>query len=115
MSHLTYVPPERRRHQRTLLGMMLHGIRLDPDGGDVQDTLHMTDISVSGMGALSDRWLYPGQRIVLCLPVHPEGGRRNLYATIVRCQRLQDGFTVGMEFDRVAVDSAANMALTAAA
>lgn len=100
MRTLQFIPPDRRRHPRTQLRMMLHGIRLDPDGGDVRDTLHMLDISRSGMGAMADRWLQPGQRIVLCLPLHPDGGRRNMYATVVRCQRAQDSFHLGLEFDR---------------
>ena len=102
MRTIHYAPLERRRHTRTRLSMMLHGIRLEPEGGDVQDTLHMVDISRGGMGALTDRCLYPGQRIVLCLPLHPDGGRRNMYATVVRCQKTKDGFRVGLEFDRVA-------------
>ena len=98
--------PERRRHPRTHLTMMLHGIRLDPDGGDVHDTLRMTDISRSGLGAVADRWLYPGQKVVLCLPLHPDGGRRNIYSTVIRCQKVRDGHSVGLEFDRVSLDAA---------
>jgi len=86
--------------------MTLHGIRLDPDGGDVYDTLQMQDISRSGMGAVSDRWLYPGQKIVLCLPTHPSSGRRNLAATVVRCQKAQDGYGIGLEFDHGSLNSA---------
>jgi len=108
MSVLRYQPLERRRHPRTRLRMMLHGIRLDPDGGDVRDTLLMVDISRGGMGAVADRWLYPGQRILLCLPLHPDGGRRNLYATVIRCQKVRDGFRVGLEFDHVALGMSAD-------
>lgn len=100
------VMPERRRHPRTQLTMMLHGIRLDPDGGDVQNTLRMKDISRGGLGAVADRWLYPGQKVVLCLPLHPDGGRRNIYSTVIRCQGARDGYSVGLEFDRVSLDAA---------
>jgi len=103
MNKVGYFPPERRRHPRTRLSMMLHGIRFDPDGGDVRDTLHMVDISRSGMGAKSDRCLYPGQRIVLSLPLRPDGGRRNLYATVIRCRKDQQGYHVGLEFDHAAL------------
>jgi len=90
---------ERRRHARTQLQMTLNCIRLDPEGGDVMDTLHMVDISRSGLGAISDRPYYPGQRIVLCLPLSPNGGRRNMYARVIRCRPDQDGYRIGLQFD----------------
>ena len=110
-----YHPPERRRHPRSRLKMMLHGIRLDPEGGDVQDTLQMTDISRCGMGALADRWLYPGQRIVLCLPLHPDGGRRNIYATVIRCGKGRDGYGVGLEFDHASLGASVGFETVTAA
>jgi hypothetical protein len=79
--------------------MTLHGIRLDPDGGDVVDTFHTVDISRSGMGVISSRAYYPGQRIVLCLPTVGGGGRRNVCATVVRCRPGEEGFHVGVKFD----------------
>lgn len=92
-------PLERRRHPRTLLAMTLGCIRLDPDGGDVVDSLHMRDISRGGLGAYSTRPHYPGQRIVLNLPIPAGGGRRNVYATIVRCRQDDEGYSVGFAFD----------------
>lgn len=80
--------------------MRLRGIRLDPDGGDVVDMLEMTDISRSGLGAKGERGFYPGQRMVLCLPLSETGGRRSIYATIVRCRPTDEGsYRVGLEFD----------------
>jgi len=90
---------ERRRHARTHLQMNLPCIRLDPDGGDVADSLQMYDISRSGIGAYCNRPFYPGQRIVLCLPLTGETGRRNIYASIVRCRPELEGYRVGMEFE----------------
>lgn len=107
MHTVRYSLPERRRHPRTRLQMLLHGIRLDPDGGDVCDMLEMVDISRSGLGAVADRWLYPGQRIVLTLPLHADGGRRNLPATVVRCGKDHQGYRVGLEFDRASVGARA--------
>jgi len=95
--------------------MTLHGIRLDPDGGDVHDTLQMKDISRSGMGAVADRWLYPGQKIVLCLPVHPDAQRKNITATVVRCQKQQEGYRVGLEFDHVGQHSSVGVSHAVAA
>jgi len=99
MTQTQDVIAERRRHPRTQLQMTLSCIRLDPDGGDVLDTLHMVDISRSGLGAFSDRPYYPGQRIVLCLPLSPNGGRRNIYASVVRCRQDQEGYRLGLRFD----------------
>jgi len=79
--------------------MTLGCVRLDPDGGDVVDSLSMRDISRGGLGAYSSRPYYPGQRIVLNLPVPADGGRRNVYATIVRCRQEDDVYSVGFAFD----------------
>jgi hypothetical protein len=85
--------------------MTLQGIRLDPDGGDVVDALHMVDISRSGMGAHTERSFYPGQRIVLCLPLSDQGGRRNIYATVIRCNKKDEKFRVGLEFDTTSLNT----------
>ncbi|MFA6133620.1 MAG: PilZ domain-containing protein [Phycisphaerae bacterium] len=94
-------PAERRRHPRTHIRMSLRCIRLDPDGGDVTDTLDMMDISRGGMGARCERSFYPGQRIVLALPLAGERGRRNVYATVVRCRPDAEGYNLGLEFEPV--------------
>ena len=99
MSRSSYQPVDRRRHARTRLQMMLGCIRLDPDGGEVVDSLQMVDISRGGMGAFSERPYYPGQRIVLSLPLPNDLGRRNIYATITRCRHHSDDYHVGFEFD----------------
>ena len=96
---------ERRRHARTHLHMLVRAIRLEPDGGDVVDDLRMQDISKSGIGALSDRAYYPGQRIIVCLPLSTNKGRRTIYATIRRCRQVEDGYSLGMEFDSVSIGS----------
>jgi len=95
--------------------MMLHGIHLDPDCRDVQDTLQMVDISRSGMGAITDRWLYPGQRILLSLPLRSDGGRRNVAATVVRCHKVREGYHVGLEFDTQALGEATGYTAAVAA
>jgi len=79
--------------------MKLQCIRLDPDGGDVVDFLETIDISRGGLGAMCDRPFYPGQRILICLPLTSMGGRRNIYATVVRCRQEEQGYSVGVEFD----------------
>ena len=100
MNTYTATSTERRRHPRTALRMSLRCIRLDPDGGDVSDSLDMTDISRSGMGAICERAFYPGQRILLNLPAGQDRGRRNIYAAVVRSQPVREGHRVGLEFDR---------------
>ena len=90
---------ERRHYPRTHLQMKIQCVRLDPDGGDVVDTLETVDISRRGIGAISDRAFYPGQRLLLCMPLTSMSGRRNIYATVVRCRREEEGHSVGIEFD----------------
>jgi hypothetical protein len=99
MENFGFYPPERRRHHRTRLQMVLQAVRLDPESGDVQDQLAMTDISRSGMGAMSDKPFYPGSRLVLWLPMHSDGRRRSVYGTVVRCNKAREGFSIGLEFD----------------
>jgi hypothetical protein len=115
MNTWRYYPAERRRHQRTQLRMTLHGINLDPEAGTSQDTLEMVDISRGGLGANADRYMYPGQKIVLCLPLHPDGGRRNIYATVVRCGRVTESYRVGLQFDHVAMGASVGFAPATAA
>ena len=109
------MPLERRRHPRTLVQMTLRGVRLDPEEGELIDTLHMVDISRAGMGALLDRGVYRGQRFVLCLPVSGQTGRRNIYATVVRCRATEDGYRVGLQFDSASVGAWCGVAATVTA
>jgi hypothetical protein len=83
--------------------MVLRGVRLDPEEGEILDTLRMVDISRGGMGAFVDRTAYPGQRFVLCLPLSEKSGRRNIYATVMRCRQSESGCRVGLRFDNAAV------------
>ena len=94
---------ERRRHPRTQMSMSAYCIRLDPDGGDVTDRIDVVDISRSGIGAISSRPFYPGQRVVLCLPRGQDGGHRNINASIVRCRHRTEGYHIGLEFDPAAI------------
>ena len=106
---------ERRRYQRTQVQMAVNCVRLDRDGGDVVDTIHIVDISQGGMGAVSDRAFYPGQRVVLELPLTADGGRRNIHATIVRCRHRNEGFRVGLQFDASVISTWAGQSAVAVA
>lgn len=94
---------ERRRHPRTRLSVSANCIRLDPDGGDVTDRIDVIDISRSGLGAVSARPFYPGQRLVVSLPRWHCGGQRSVYASIVRCRQQTEGYRIGLEFDPMAI------------
>lgn len=95
--------PERRRHPRVLVQMPLRCIRLDPANVDVVDTLHTLDISRSGLGAHTDRAYYPGQRILLDMPMSETHGRRRIYASVKRCSQDSQGYRVGLKFDSVII------------
>lgn len=108
-------PAERRRHPRTQLNASITGIRLDPDGGDVIEDLHMVDLSRGGMGAISGHAYYRGQRLVVCLPGMENGGRRNMYATVVNSRQTEEGYRVGFAFDCASLASACFVGARAAA
>jgi hypothetical protein len=100
-----------------MVQMLLRGVRLDPEEGEILDTLRMVDISRGGMGAYLNRPAYPGQRFILRLPLSETTGRRNVYATVIRCRQTEDGCRVGLRFDNVSVGSwcGVSTAITAAA
>jgi len=106
---------ERRRHPRMLMDATLNCICLDPDAVDVVNCLQTVDISRGGMGALSPRAFYPGERLILSVPLSPGSGRRNLYASIVRSRydAETDGHRVGLAFDNGAVGASRGIDLTA--
>jgi hypothetical protein len=106
---------ERRRHQRLHLQIKMQCIRLDPEDGDVVDTLETLDISKSGLGALSNRPYYPGQRLLICMPLSSTSGRRNVYGTVIRCRQVEEGYHLGVQFDSVAMGAFANGPAVAAA
>jgi c-di-GMP-binding flagellar brake protein YcgR len=89
--------------------MRLSGIRLDPDG-DLVENLQMLDISRGGMGAFCERAFYPGQRIVLCLPLTGDRGRRNVYAAVVRSAEMKGGYRVGLQFDPASAANSCSVA-----
>ena len=108
---------ERRRHPRTKMETTLRSICLDPAAVDIVSTLETVDISRGGVGAMSLRSFYPGQRVVLCLPLAGGLGNRNLYATVVRSRfdAQQQGYRVGMEFDGAAMGAALGLDVAMAA
>ncbi|MGA2266401.1 MAG: PilZ domain-containing protein [Phycisphaerae bacterium] len=100
MSAQKILPAERRRHPRAFMQIKLRCVRLDPDGENVLDFIHAIDISRSGIGVISSRPFYPGQRILLCLPQTETTGQRNICASVIRSRLAEDKYHVGLEFDR---------------
>ena len=99
-------PAERRRFPRTQVSMSVQAIVLDPDSGDMVEHLDMVDISRGGIGATCSRPLYPGSRVLLRMPA-PGLGVRRLCATIRRCQKTDNGYLLGIEFEHPMVSLAA--------
>jgi len=98
MTRSTFVT-ERRMYPRTQVRMPVQAIRLDPDGGDLVHRMEMIDISRGGMGVLSGRAFYPGQRMVLQMPA-PGMGVRSICAVVRRCRRDGEQYRLGIQFDR---------------
>lgn len=91
-------------------------IRLDPHDVDVIDEVDMVDLSRSGVGAVTEKWYYPGQKVVVCLPADSEYGKRQLKATVRRClSRHAEGFRIGLEFDNSSLGSWSSLSVTAMA
>lgn len=107
---------ERRRHSRASVHMDVRCIRLDPHEGDVIDKVDMVDLSRSGVGAVSDNWYYPGQKVVVCLPAAAERGNRQIQATVRRClSRQEEGYRIGLEFDRNSLNTWSSLSTRATA
>ncbi len=80
--------------------MAIHCVRLDPGGTSVLDQLEMFDMSRSGIGAVSDQSYYPGQRVMVRLPLSRASGARHMYARVVRCRPSREGgYEIGLEFE----------------
>ena len=97
---------ERRRHSRASVHVGVRCIRLDPHEGGVIDQVDMVDLSRSGVGAVSEKWYYPGQKVVVCLPADSLHGKRQMQATVRRClSRHEEGYRIGLEFDQNSLTS----------
>ena len=91
---------ERRKHPRTRVHLPLQCIRMEPDGPSVLDRLEAVDISRGGLGAITQQRYYPGQRVVVRLPVMRTNGDRHMFAKVVRCRPLRDeGYRVGLQYE----------------
>jgi len=118
MTALDRYPHERRLYPRTQVQMRIQVLRLDPNEGDLVDQIQMVDISRGGIGAISNKPFYPGQRLVMKLPA-PGMDVRSLCGVVRRCDRRGEQFMVGVEFDHpiaslcVDHDSAAATAVAA--
>jgi len=76
----------------------------------------MVDLSRSGVGAVSDNWYYPGQKVVVCLPAAAERGNRQIQATVRRClSRQEEGYRIGLEFDRNSLNTWSSLSTRATA
>lgn len=111
-------PRERRLYPRTQVQMTVQVLRMEPNGGDLVDQIQMVDISRGGIGAMTDRAFYPGQRLVLKLPA-PGMDVRSICGTVRRCHRRGEQHMIGVEFDHpiasLCVDSESSSVAAAAA
>jgi len=62
-------------------------------------SLEMTDISDTGLGAISRDILPTGATIALFMPPHGSEPGLDRRGTIVRCRQRSDGHEVGIDFD----------------
>jgi hypothetical protein len=71
----------------------------------------MIDISRGGVGAMSRRSHYPGQKVLMKLPA-PGLGVRNVCGAVRRCSKVGDEYRLGIEFERPLASLAAEVPAT---
>jgi hypothetical protein len=99
---------EKRRHPRVHAHIEVQALQVGQRGRSRLDCLRMTDISRTGMGAICERPMEPGERMVLYLPIREPSGRRSLYATVRRCRPMGGDcgkYRLGLEFDPGSTDA----------
>ncbi len=94
---------ERRTAQRRpSSGTVTAVCTTDPEGERRRriTTLHLRDVSDTGMGALCEHPLTRGTRVALLIPPHgPESGF-DVFGEVVRCKPAHRGYEIGIALDQ---------------
>jgi hypothetical protein len=93
---------ERRVFPRQEVRMEVQGRRLDHSLAALQDPrlqLHLRDLSVGGLSAMSERPVNEGEHLSVICP--PRNGKQawNAFGRVIRCEPSSMGYRVAMEFD----------------
>jgi hypothetical protein len=86
----------REDHRRILARRMDHSLdaRRQPDL-----FLAMNDLSIGGVGAISDVALKPGEHVAVFVAGNDRGASWHMPGQVVRCQPSATGYRLGIAFD----------------
>jgi hypothetical protein len=93
---------ERRMFPRKEVNAQVRGVRLDntvPARRMPWLSLHLRDLSIGGLSAISPAQLERGERITVSFPENGPLPRWDAYGRVVRCEKSALGYRVAVEFD----------------
>lgn len=93
---------DRRLFPRTESRLHVQGFRLDHTVEARQHphlSLDLCDISLGGIGALSDMPLHKGEQVTISFPQTSRGMGWDAYGRVIRCQPSGTGYRVAVEFN----------------
>jgi PilZ domain len=92
---------DRRRFQRSVVGMPVQAIRpINPPEDPTRVIgLHVLNVSRGGVGAISQANLASEEPVVLFFPPLGPGRGRDTRGQVVRCEQCDDHYAVGIAFD----------------
>jgi hypothetical protein len=95
---------DRRNFQRTENSARVEGHRMDHSVAARREpklTLHLRDISMGGLSALSPAPLQQGEQVTVVFPRQGLVGGWDATGRVLRCEPSAMGYRVAMEFDRL--------------
>ncbi|MCX5685144.1 MAG: PilZ domain-containing protein [Planctomycetota bacterium] len=101
MSQAPSNPTERRRFRRSVVGIPIHAVRQEAPQNDPHRLigLHILNVSLGGVGAVSQESLEHRESLTLLFPPLGPGRGQDTVAKVIRCDRAGDGFAVGIAFE----------------
>lgn len=93
---------DRRLFPRTESRLQVQGFRLDHTVDARQHprlTLHLCDISLGGICALSDMPLHQGEQVTISFPQTSRAMGWDAYGRVIRCQPSGTGYRLAVEFN----------------
>ena len=95
-------PADRRMFPRKEVAAKVEGRRLDHTVDARRNpnlTLHLRDLSLGGLSALSEVALNRGERVSIFFPAQGPSRGWDAFGRVIRCEPSTMGFRLAMEFD----------------
>ena len=93
---------ERRMFPRKEVHAQVQGVRLDntvPARRMPWLSLHLRDLSIGGLSAISPAPLERGERLTVSFPENGPLPRWDAYGRVLRCEKSSLGYRIAVEFD----------------